>query len=119
MWDGQSPRIGAAWKPPLASGLFDFKKNPGYFDIADRYPGAKNLGIELAQAATAGTLNLEAKLREYATPAPGIDPEPFEVDVLEDPLNGGLCVRDRWGLCHRLSPAHKAVEWAPSESYRS
>ena len=43
-----------------------------------------------------------------------IDQTPFEVELHEDTVNpGGLCVRDRWGVWHRLEAQYprESVEW--------
>jgi len=45
-------------------------------------------------------------------PSPGIDTPPFEVEVVEDTFNGGLCVRGRWGMCFRIAgPWCSYMEW--------
>ena len=46
--------------------------------------------------------------------ADGIDQTPFEIELRDDSVNpGGLCVRDRWGMWHRLEPLYPRewVEW--------
>ena len=44
-------------------------------------------------------------------PEPGIDREPFEVELVEDTINGGVVAKDRHGLCSRLEVPYANVEW--------
>ena len=46
--------------------------------------------------------------------ADSIDETPFEVDLNDDTINpGGLCVRDRYGMWHRLEALYgtETAEW--------
>ena len=52
-------------------------------------------------------------------PAPGIDREPFEVELVEDTINGGVVVRDRHGLCVRIENAYQNCEWDQSDERTS
>ena len=36
---------------------------------------------------------------------------PFEVELVEDTINGGVVARDRQGMCHRLEAAYRECEW--------
>ena len=45
--------------------------------------------------------------------------EPFEVELVEDTIHGGLAFRDRNGVCHRLTgPNRPRCEWAQMPSTR-
>ena len=35
----------------------------------------------------------------------------FEVELLEDTINGGVVAKDRHGMCVRLDVAYGNVEW--------
>ena len=61
-----SPEEHREWKPPLARDLFDLRKNKVYWDILERYPGAKVLAQEIASFVSEGEFSIEQKLREFA-----------------------------------------------------
>ena len=44
-------------------------------------------------------------------PADGVDRDPFEVELLEDTINGGLVAKDRYGICVRLEKVYQSCEW--------
>ena len=54
-------------RPPLVGELFGVRARNHFSNILERYEGASLLYDELFPLATAETLNLEAKLQEYAT----------------------------------------------------
>lgn len=64
---GGSPVRDARFKPPLARDLFDLGSHPGFWEVISRYPGAVMLAQELAPVSARGELDLENRLREYAS----------------------------------------------------
>ena len=49
-------------------------------------------------------------------PVPGIDTEPFDVELVEDHFNGGVIVRRSDGMCLTLK-AYSLCEWAQRPSH--
>jgi hypothetical protein len=61
-----SPAISSAFRPPLAKDLFDIEKHPTYWEILNRYSGAKVLTQRLAPLISSGQVSIENALRKYA-----------------------------------------------------
>jgi hypothetical protein len=49
-----SPYIESGFRPPLAKELFDIENHPVYWEIIDKYPGAKVLAQSLAPLISSG-----------------------------------------------------------------
>lgn len=64
-WNPSGPPRGVHWQPPLARELFGQRE--AFWEVLGRYPGVRVLASELSELAGSGTINIEAKLREYAT----------------------------------------------------
>ena len=62
----ESRAMDTTLRPPLVSQLFGLRAKSNFSGILERYEGASLLYDELFPLATAETLNLEAKLQEYA-----------------------------------------------------
>lgn len=70
-WNDTGPPREPAWTPPLARELFG--RRPAFWEVLQRYRGARVLAAELGELARVETFSLEAKLREYsAHPDPRI-----------------------------------------------
>jgi hypothetical protein len=68
-WDVKgegSPHKNPGFRPPLARELFDIEGHPSYWDIVDKYPGAKVLAQSLAPLISSGQVSIEKELRRYA-----------------------------------------------------
>jgi SIR2-like domain len=65
-WNGVSNRRDG-WRPPLATELFG--RRLLFEPILSRYPGADQLGQEIARLAAEGAFSLEQQLRRYASHA--------------------------------------------------
>jgi len=63
---GASPYIDSGFRPPLAKELFDIENHPGYWDVIDKYPGAKILAQSLASLISSGQVSIEKELRRCA-----------------------------------------------------
>ncbi len=94
--NGSTPHTNEAWKPPLASQLFD--GTPSYAEIRFRHPGADRLAQIIAPRANAGALDIERELRSLSeSPDPQtrsdfLDVPPYLRDLLYtvglDPTTG-------------------------------
>ena len=56
----------AAWQPPLAKQLFDFKDKPQYREVIGQYPGADFLAQNIASKINQTGFDLETELRRLA-----------------------------------------------------
>jgi hypothetical protein len=61
-----SPYIESGFRPPLAKELFDIENHPVYWEIIDKYPGAKVLAQSLAPLISSGQVSVEKELRRCA-----------------------------------------------------
>jgi hypothetical protein len=61
-----SPSISAGFRPPLAKDLFDIEHHSVYWEILNRYPGAKVLAQLLAPLVSSGQVSIESALKKYA-----------------------------------------------------
>lgn len=64
--DNGAPFIDKEWQPPLAKQLFDIEKHNCYWDILDKYPGAKYLTQLLSPIISSEQISIEKALGKYA-----------------------------------------------------
>ena len=62
-WNGQVPRV-EGWQPPTAAQLFSYRST--FWEVLERYPGAKFLQSALGPLSASGAIKIEEKLSEYA-----------------------------------------------------
>jgi len=63
-WNETGPPRNQVWQPPLARELFGQRE--AFWPILERYPGAHVVSADLGELIRTGSVNIEAKLREYA-----------------------------------------------------
>jgi hypothetical protein len=63
-WNDTGPPVNDSYRPPLARELFGTRT--AFWDVLQRYNGARLLASELGELARGDAFNIEQKLREYA-----------------------------------------------------
>ncbi len=66
VWNGSSPINRQDFKPPLAKDLFDLNANKAYWEVLQRYGGARVIADLLTSHLGIGDYNIEKELTHYA-----------------------------------------------------